>query len=82
MQASARNSCAILRVDTVSQRPAADHEPLAYCEVTYPDTTEARRAQLDAELQRYCANDELAMVRLAHAFAAARTHEATTTGAI
>lgn len=25
---------AILRVDTVSQRPAADHEPLAYCEAT------------------------------------------------
>lgn len=38
--------------------------PLAYLEATHPETTEARRAELDAALRRYCANDTLAMVRL------------------
>ena len=47
--------------------------PLAYLEATHPDTTDARRAELDAALRRYCANDTLAMVRLAQAFAVAKT---------
>ena len=38
--------------------------PLAYLEATHPGTTEARRAELDAALRRYCANDTFAMVRL------------------
>lgn len=42
--------------------------PLAYLEATHPGTTEARRAELDAALRRYCANDTLAMVKLVDAF--------------
>ena len=42
--------------------------PLAYLEATHPATTAARSADLDAALRRYCANDTLAMVRLAEAF--------------
>ena len=42
--------------------------PLAYLEATYPETTEARRVELDTALCRYCANDTLAMVRLVRAF--------------
>jgi len=38
--------------------------PLAYLEATHPETTEARRAELDVALRRYCANDTLAMVKL------------------
>lgn len=56
--------------------------PLAYLEATHPDTTNARRAQLDSELRQYCANDTLAMVRLVQEFAVARTHGVTTIGAI
>jgi len=41
--------------------------PLAYLEATHPETTEARRAELDVALRRYCANDTLAMVKLAQA---------------
>lgn len=43
--------------------------PLAYLEATHPETTEARRTELDAALRRYCANDTLAMVRLVGKFA-------------
>ena len=45
--------------------------PLAYCEAIHPETTAARRAELDAALRRYCANDTLAMVRLVQTFARA-----------
>ena len=38
--------------------------PLAYLEATHPETSEARFAELDAALRRYCANDTLAMVKL------------------
>ena len=47
--------------------------PLAYLEATHPETTEARRVELDVALRRYCANDTLAMVRLVQAFVAAKT---------
>jgi hypothetical protein len=42
--------------------------PLAYLEATHPETTKARRAELDAALRRYCANDTLAMVTLVGVF--------------
>lgn len=42
--------------------------PLAYIEATHPDTTDARRAELDKGLRRYCANDTLAMVTLVKRF--------------
>lgn len=42
--------------------------PLAYLEATRPETSEARCAELDAALRRYCANDTLAMVELVRAF--------------
>lgn len=42
--------------------------PLAYLEATHTDTTDARRAELDVALRRYCANDTLAMVKLAGRF--------------
>lgn len=45
--------------------------PLAYLEATHPDTTEARRAELDAALRRYCTNDTLAMVELVKSFSSA-----------
>lgn len=45
--------------------------PLAYLEATHPNTTEARRAELDAALRRYCANDTLAMVELVKSFSSA-----------
>jgi len=41
--------------------------PLAYREATHPETTEVRRAELDAALRLYCANDTLAMVELVRA---------------
>ena len=42
--------------------------PLAYLEAISPETTDARRAELDGALRRYCANDTLAMVRLVERF--------------
>ena len=41
--------------------------PLAYLEATRPETTEERRAELDAALRRYCSNDTMAMVELVKA---------------
>lgn len=42
--------------------------PLAYLEATNPDTTDARRLELDVALRRYCAHDTLAMIQLVKVF--------------
>jgi hypothetical protein len=58
-----------LDYDDLEEVASSGDAPLAYCEAIHPDTTTARRAALDAALRRYCANDTIAMVKLARAFA-------------
>lgn len=57
-----------LDYDNLHDVASSGDAPLAYLEATHPDTTDARRAELDAALRRYCANDTLAMVKLVEAF--------------
>ena len=52
-------------LDEVADGAAAQ---LAYAEAIAPQTTASRRAALDAALNRYCANDTLAMVKMVRAF--------------
>jgi hypothetical protein len=60
-----------LAYDRLGEVADGGQAQLAYVEAVDPRTPDARRRALDGALRRYCANDTLAMVRLAAALAGA-----------
>ena len=54
-----------LAYDRLNEVADGGQAQLAYVEAIHPQTSSARRAALDTALRRYCANDTLALIRLA-----------------